>query len=58
MWRKTDEAMSRVLKSAFDDTLPPGFELHAQQLLSPNGDGPFQGWNGTAGTTLLSRCLL
>lgn len=43
-WRATTEAMEKKVVGYFDPApLPPGFELHAHELLSPNGDGPFAG---------------
>ncbi len=42
-WRKTTTAIKAELENYFDQTLPPGFELHAHHLLSPNGAGPFAG---------------
>lgn len=42
-WNKTQEALDNILKRYFNGALPQNFELHANQLLSPQGDGPFAG---------------
>jgi hypothetical protein len=44
-WRKTSQAIREKLVSYFgrDAALASDFELHACELLSPNGDGPFAG---------------
>lgn len=41
-WNKTQEDFAKILLAYFDGNIPGNFELHAEQLLSPNGDGPFQ----------------
>ena len=42
-WRKTTAAVQRILQNYFGSAPEPDFELHACELLSPNGDGPFEG---------------
>lgn len=42
-WRKTTRMVRGVLEEYFGEPTPPGFELHACELLSPEGDGPFAG---------------
>jgi len=42
-WNTTQEVLKRRLEGFFGETLNPDFELHADELLSPSGDGPFQG---------------
>lgn len=43
-WVATTEAIETIVRSYFDpDPIPAGFELHAHELLSPNGEGPFAG---------------
>ena len=43
-WVTTTQEMERVVGSYFGPAgIPPNFELHAHQLLSPNGEGPFAG---------------
>jgi len=42
-WNKTQESMVSIFDEYFSRSIPQNFELHAEQLLSPNGDGPFSG---------------
>ncbi|MCE5278888.1 MAG: DUF3800 domain-containing protein [Planctomycetaceae bacterium] len=42
-WNVTQEALDEVLTAYFQGRKPDGFELHAEQLLSPEGQGPFLG---------------
>jgi hypothetical protein len=42
-WNATQEALSHQLTEFFGGALPPGFELHAKDLLSTAGDGFFAG---------------
>jgi hypothetical protein len=42
-WNKTQEAMEAIIGKFFVNGIPQNFELHADQLLSPKGDGPFSG---------------
>ncbi|MHC1949572.1 DUF3800 domain-containing protein [Bradyrhizobium sp. UFLA06-06] len=42
-WRKTYSEFQKLVTQFFGGNLPPGFELHASELLSPNGEGPFAG---------------
>jgi hypothetical protein len=42
-WNITQEQMARIIDNYFGGAVPPDFELHAKELLSPNGDGPFTG---------------
>ncbi len=42
-WRKTSEAIRAVVTKYFGQEPPAGFELHAYELLAPEGEGPFQG---------------
>jgi hypothetical protein len=51
-WNATQELLSRRLSAFFRDNLPPNFELHAKDLLSPNGDGDF------GGMPIEARCAL
>src|SRR5919106_3209932 len=56
-WRKTSREIQSVLIEAFGGSLPDGFELHAADLLAPEGQGFFAGWEMDARTTL-ARGLL
>lgn len=40
-WNATQEAMAAIIGEYFGNGIPPNFELHTDQLLSPHGDGPF-----------------
>jgi hypothetical protein len=43
-WVATTEAIETVVRNYFaPDPVPTGFELHAHELLSPNGEGSFAG---------------
>jgi len=42
-WNKTQESMATIIEEYFSSSISQNFELHADQLLSPNGDGPFSG---------------
>ena len=42
-WNATQEAMAAIIGEYFGNEIPQNFELHTDQLLSPNGDGPFAG---------------
>src|SRR2546423_1453509 len=42
-WNRTQESFEEIVRAYFADVVPAAFELHAEQLLSPNGDGPFAG---------------
>lgn len=42
-WHNTQEAMDQLVSQYFNGNVPPDFELHASELLSPSGDGPFAG---------------
>jgi len=43
-WVATTEAIEAIIRNYFaPDPIPLAFELHAHELLSPNGEGPFAG---------------
>jgi hypothetical protein len=42
-WNSTQETYQKVINSYFSGSIPLNFELHAHELLSPKGDGPFAG---------------
>src|SRR2546422_2988139 len=42
-WNATHDKLNRMLEEYFGGNIPPGFELHANELLSPEGEGPFAG---------------
>lgn len=42
-WNNTKEALDRIVSEYFAVAVPADFELHACELLSPSGEGPFAG---------------
>jgi len=42
-WNNTQLAYAKIIGDYFDNSPPADFELHSEELLSPNGDGPFSG---------------
>lgn len=51
-WNTTQSEFDQLLTKFFGEQPPADFELHAQDLLSPSGDGPF------AGMPMEKRCGL
>jgi hypothetical protein len=51
-WRKTEGEIRRIVKGAFPGPVPSDFELHACELLAPDGEGPFTGWERGRRNTL------
>lgn len=43
-WNQTQQALEAKLNTFFSNTIPPEFELHATDLLSPQGNGHFAGY--------------
>jgi hypothetical protein len=57
-WVATTEAIEGVIAEYFGDAgVPDGFELHAHELLSPNGTGPFDGHSRERRNKLTSDLL-
>lgn len=42
-WNKTHETWQKAISEYFDGNIPVNFELHSNELLSPSGEGPFEG---------------
>ena len=42
-WNQTQRDFADILTNYFGGATPDAFELHAEELLSPTGDGPFAG---------------
>ena len=40
-WNNTQQEFTRIVNEYYEDEVPENFELHATELLSPNGNGPF-----------------
>src|SRR2546425_4732314 len=43
VWNQTQRDFANILTNYFGGATPDAFELHAEELLSPTGDGPFAG---------------
>lgn len=56
-WNKTKETYDSIIGSYFEGSVPRSFELHAHELLSPNGDGPFAGHSRERRNALALRLL-
>lgn len=56
-WNNTKESLDQVIDAYFKGAVPANFELHATELLSPNGQGPFNG-HAIADRLALVRKLL
>lgn len=56
-WNKTQESMATIIAEYLSSSIPQNFELHADQLLSPNGDGPFSGHARDRRNNLAKRIL-
>jgi len=42
-WNKTHEEFKKIILEYFENQVPPNFELHTQDLLSPEGKNAFEG---------------
>jgi hypothetical protein len=51
-WKKTEREYWTIVGNACDGIIPDGFELHAADLLAPDGQGPFAGWTRKRRNTL------
>ena len=40
-WNNTKEKLDQIISRYFDGNIPVGFGVHSNELLSPNGEGPF-----------------
>ena len=56
-WNETQKSLASIIDEYFDDAIPENFELHAEQLLSPDGDGPFSGHDRNRRNSLAKRIL-
>lgn len=56
-WNNTKESLDKIVSDYFKAAVPANFELHATELLSPNGEGPFAG-HAIADRLTLVRNLL
>lgn len=56
-WNKTQISYEKIISDYFSDEIPEDFELHSNELLSPNGNGPFVGDSMDDRTTLAKDLL-
>ena len=56
-WNTTQEAMSKIIDEYFEKATPKNFELHAEQLLSPHGNGPFSNHDRNRRNDLAKKIL-
>lgn len=56
-WNATQEAMAAILAEYFGNAIPQNFELHADELLSPEGNGPFYAHSRDR-RTILAKSIL
>ena len=54
-WNETQKSLVSILDDYFGNSIPESFELHAEQLLSPDGDGPFSGHDRDKRNSLAKR---
>lgn len=56
-WNNTKERLDQIVSNYFGGNIPVGFEVHSHELLSPNGEGPFEN-HGIADRLQLVKELL
>jgi len=56
-WNETQKSLGLIVDEYFDNSVPENFELHAEQLLSPDGDGPFFGHDRDRRNSLVKSIL-
>ena len=44
-WNITADRYNKIVKDYYEGDVPDNFELHSEDLLSPNGDGHFESWS-------------
>ncbi len=42
-WNNTKTRLDQITSNYFGGNIPAGFEIHSNELLSPNSEGPFSG---------------
>jgi hypothetical protein len=57
-WNNTKESIDQIISDYFKGAQPLNFELHATELLSPNGEGPFKGHEITDRLALVRKLLM
>ena len=56
-WNSTNQRFNTIITNYFDGNIPDDFELHTEQLLSPEGDGPFHGHSRERRNNLVDHLL-
>jgi len=56
-WNNTKDELDRLISGYFNGEVSDRFELHSHQLLSPKGDGPFEGHDLQARLGLATELL-
>ena len=56
-WNETQKSLASIIDEYFGNSVPENFELHAEQLLSPDGDGPFSGHDRVRRNSLAKSIL-
>jgi Protein of unknown function (DUF3800) len=56
-WNRTQGDFARIINNYFEGAVPARFELHTEELLSPNGDGPFAGHDRARRNDLAKQIL-
>lgn len=56
-WNNTKESLDKIIYNYFNGAVPANFELHATELLSPKGEGPFNGHAIADRLTLVRKLL-
>lgn len=56
-WTNTKETLDQIVSEYFAGGVPADFELHATELLSPDGEGPFKGHAITDRLVLVRKLL-
>ena len=56
-WNATQEQLASIIDNYFVGSIPEGFELHSEDLLSPIGDGFFSGHDRNKRNTLAKNIL-
>ncbi len=56
-WNSTNQSFNSIITNYFDGNIPDDFELHTEQLLSPEGDGPFHGHSRERRNSLVDLLL-
>lgn len=56
-WNKTNEMFTKIIHNYFNKNVPKNFELHSNELFSPEGNGPFLGHSRERRNNLANNIL-